>query len=480
MAKCEASGDCSADKVASLKDQVAYWDNLDTQRDTALKDACTANRTSPACVAAVTDALKAVEYLRDPASPENPSSMAPGGYADMEMRLVNGRFGGLPDQDLATAVYAERLQTIALLSQYQDSVQAALNGHVNQSIINAVAAVLTYAATEGFGQNRTVATGGAATDEAVAGGCSFAGSTLVRTVDGFTAISEIRPGKTLVWSRDEQGREGYKLVLRQFLDRHPETVYLALQSANGQVTQTITTTLLHRVFAVLPNGASKAAQIAVDGKFYSGPIHNGVWIAVKDLKPGDKMLDDDGSWSKVVSVRVEAKPLDAYNLTVADFHTYFVKQAANYDAKPVWVHNVTCTVIPNAMEEKILFGEINQRGRLIGAHSGDVVSDGNYVVKVGSTNADGTINAAVQMYDASGTLSAAKNSTLFPPAWDYDQILTAIKQVGDGPTISTRQTDGATLHQGSVDGVAITVIKNGNAVTAGYPTGGNTTPPGGF
>ena len=162
------------------------------------------------------------------------------------------------------------------------------------------------------------------------------------------------------------------------------------------------------------------------------------------------------------------------------FHTYFVEQAANYDAKPVWVRNVTCTVIPNAMEEKILFGEINQRGRLIGAHSGDVVSDGNYVVKVGSTNADGTINAAVQMYDASGTLSAAKNSTLFPPACDYDQILTAIKQVGDGPAISTRQTDGATLHQGSVDGVAITVIKNGNAVTAGYPTGGNTTPPGGF
>ncbi|WP_027665580.1 hemagglutinin repeat-containing protein [Rhizobium leguminosarum] len=179
--------------------------------------------------------------------------------------------------------------------------------------------------------------------ESVAG-CSFDGSTLVKTIDGFTAISNINPGKSLVWSRDEQGHEGYKLVQKRFLDKHPETVYLTLQSENGRVKQTIITTLLHRVFAVLPEGASKAAQIAIDGEFYSGPIRNGVWIAIKDLKPGDRMLNDDESWSDVVSVRIEAKPLDAYNLTVADFHTYFVKQAANHDAKSVWVHNVNCTV----------------------------------------------------------------------------------------------------------------------------------------
>ncbi|TAZ86572.1 filamentous hemagglutinin N-terminal domain-containing protein [Rhizobium ruizarguesonis] len=175
-------------------------------------------------------------------------------------------------------------------------------------------------------------------------GCSFDGSTLVKTIDGFTAIRNINPGKSLVWSRDEQGHEGYKLVQKRFLDKHPETVYLTLQSENGRVKQTIITTLLHRVFAVLPEGASKAAQIAIDGEFYSGPIRNGVWIAIKDLKPGDRMLNDDGSWSDVASVRIEAKPLDAYNLTVADFHTYFVKQAANSDAKSVWVHNVNCTV----------------------------------------------------------------------------------------------------------------------------------------
>ncbi|WP_202813697.1 polymorphic toxin-type HINT domain-containing protein, partial [Rhizobium ecuadorense] len=96
----------------------------------------------------------------------------------------------------------------------------------------------------------------------------------VKTIDGFTAIRNINPGKSLVWSRDEQGHEGYKLVQKRFLDKHPETVYLMLQSENGRVKQTIITTLLHRVFAVLPEGASKAAQIAIDGEFYSGPIHN--------------------------------------------------------------------------------------------------------------------------------------------------------------------------------------------------------------
>ena len=62
--------------------------------------------------------MKAVEYFRDPTDPIiDPSSMVAGGYADMEMRLVNRRFGGLSNQDLAAAVYAERLQTIALLSR---------------------------------------------------------------------------------------------------------------------------------------------------------------------------------------------------------------------------------------------------------------------------------------------------------------------------------------------------------------------------
>ncbi|WP_170985955.1 hemagglutinin repeat-containing protein [Rhizobium sp. AU243] len=153
LAKCEAENACTDAQIAALQEQIGYWGKLDTQRDTVLADACNANRTSPACVAAITDALKAVEYLRNPADPMmDPSSVVPGGYADMEMRLVNGGFGGLSNQELAAAVYAERLQTIELLAQYPDSVQAALNGFVNQSIANAAVAVLTFGIAEKLGQ----------------------------------------------------------------------------------------------------------------------------------------------------------------------------------------------------------------------------------------------------------------------------------------------------------------------------------------
>jgi len=203
--------------------------------------------------------------------------------------------------------------------------------------------------------------GGSCVGARCATGCSFDGSTLVKTVDGFTAIRNVQPGKTKVWSRDEQGHEGYKLALGKVRETHTETVYLTVRSNKTASQQIITTTLLHRVFAMLPKGVSKSRQIAIDGKFYSGPISNGVWIRVQDLQPGYKMLDDSGSWSDVVSVRVERKPLEAYNLTVADYHTYFVKEAGNNSAKSIWVHNDPCSYdtifnanrLPNDLRESV-------------------------------------------------------------------------------------------------------------------------------
>ncbi len=170
LAKCEAENACTDNQIAALQEQIGYWDQLDTHRDTVLADSCNANRTSPACVAAITDALKAVEYLRDPANPMDPSSMVAGGYADLEMRLVNGAFGGLSNQELAAAVYAERLRTIELLTRYPDSVQAALSGFVNQSIANAAIAVLTFSIADKLGQTRPGDPGSTGTAGQTSGG----------------------------------------------------------------------------------------------------------------------------------------------------------------------------------------------------------------------------------------------------------------------------------------------------------------------
>jgi hypothetical protein len=94
-----------------------------------------------------------------------------------------------------------------------------------------------------------------------------------------------------------------------------------------------------------------------EGQRYQGPIKNGAWIAAGDLRPGEKLFDSDGSWSSVVDVRIEDKPLKAYNLTVADFHTYFVKQAANDYAEPVWVHN-SCAVYKTTKEAQLAANEL--------------------------------------------------------------------------------------------------------------------------
>lgn len=57
-----------------------------------------------------------------------------------------------------------------------------------------------------------------------------------------------------------------------------------------------------------------------------------------DLKAGNKLLSENGDKQTVKSVNIERKPLTAYNLTVADWHTYFVK-GDKAEADGVWVHN---------------------------------------------------------------------------------------------------------------------------------------------
>ncbi len=85
--------------------------------------------------------------------------------------------------------------------------------------------------------------------------------------------------------------------------------------------------------------------VASHGHDYKGPIEGGEWVNAEHLKAGFKLLNGNESWSEVVSVKIEKKPLKAYNLTVEDYHTYFVKGAANDNAQPVWVHNDCFTSI---------------------------------------------------------------------------------------------------------------------------------------
>ncbi len=57
------------------------------------------------------------------------------------------------------------------------------------------------------------------------------------------------------------------------------------------------------------------------------------WTFVKDLKPGDLLVQSDGNTLKIESIELEHKHVTVYNLTVNEFHTYFVSDLG------IWVHN---------------------------------------------------------------------------------------------------------------------------------------------
>ncbi|MGQ5401304.1 EndoU domain-containing protein [Cohnella sp. M.A.Huq-80] len=84
-------------------------------------------------------------------------------------------------------------------------------------------------------------------------------------------------------------------------------------------------------------------------------------------------------------------------------------------------------------------------------------------------------------YEERQKISKLKKSTLFPDSWTDEQILESIIEVGNSPAISARLRDGATWHRATINGVEIDVIKVGDDVTSGYPTGAvNASLPSGF
>ncbi len=173
--------------------------------------------------------------------------------------------------------------------------------------------------------------------------CSFAGDTLVLTSTGFVAIREIEAGNDEVWARDEQtGEMGWQPVLAQYSNPYDKTVSVTTRSSDG-TEQTIVSNAIHPYFAKIPENATVVASS--EGHVYAGGVESGHWVDAANLQPGFELLSSDESWQTVVSVDVQQKPLNAFNLTVQDYSTYFV--AANDEADAVWVHNNCFDELPD-------------------------------------------------------------------------------------------------------------------------------------
>ncbi|MFK4085752.1 polymorphic toxin-type HINT domain-containing protein [Kribbella sp. NPDC020789] len=138
--------------------------------------------------------------------------------------------------------------------------------------------------------------------------CSFAGTTGVLMADGTTkAIKDIKPGDKVVATDPETGLRAAKTVLQVWL--HDDTLTdLAVDGG------TVTTTEDHPFWSV------------TDGQFERAD----------ELAPGEQVLTATGRPILVVGLAARtARRGHAYNLTVADIHTYYVSAGSAF----VLVHN---------------------------------------------------------------------------------------------------------------------------------------------
>ena len=182
------------------------------------------------------------------------------------------------------------------------------------------------------------------TDATNGGICSFDGNTLVITDSGYKPIKNIQSLHDRVWARDEHtGSMDWREVVAQYSNHYEETVHVTSVDDTGK-RQTLTSNRIHPYFAKLAAGVILAASsvnavpvMASPGHVYTGDIVGGAWVDAQYLAPGDELLGATGNWQTVVDVDIEDQPLQAFNLTVDEYSTYFV--AGDEQADAVWVHN---------------------------------------------------------------------------------------------------------------------------------------------
>ncbi|WP_174807056.1 polymorphic toxin-type HINT domain-containing protein, partial [Paenibacillus elgii] len=148
-------------------------------------------------------------------------------------------------------------------------------------------------------------------------GCNcFTAGTKVLTDEGEKNIEDIKVGDKVLSKDETTGEVAYKEVTATFNHETDEIYNIHVSD------QTIEATFNH--------------------PFY---VKDKGWTFVKDLKAGDLLVQSDGNTIKVNSIELERKHAIVYNMTVDEFHTYFVSDLG------IWVHNTNCP-LNTVVEEK--------------------------------------------------------------------------------------------------------------------------------
>ncbi|OAS14692.1 polymorphic toxin-type HINT domain-containing protein [Paenibacillus oryzisoli] len=144
-------------------------------------------------------------------------------------------------------------------------------------------------------------------DAAIKGCNCFTAGTKVQTDEAEKNIEDIEVGDRVLSKDEKTGEVAYREVTATF-NHETDEIYKILVGG-----QTIESTFNHPFY--------------VEGKG---------WTFVKDLKIGDMLVQSDGNTLKIDSIELEHKNVTVYNMTVEEFHTYFVSGLG------IWVHNTSC------------------------------------------------------------------------------------------------------------------------------------------
>ncbi|WP_127533294.1 polymorphic toxin-type HINT domain-containing protein [Paenibacillus kobensis] len=141
----------------------------------------------------------------------------------------------------------------------------------------------------------------------------FTAGTKVQTDEGEKNIEDIEVGDKVLSKDEATGEVAYKEVTATF---NHETDEIYKIHVGGQ---TIESTFNH--------------------PFY---VEDKGWTFVKDLKVGDLLVQSDGNTLEITSIELLHKYVTVYNMTVDEFHTYFVSDLG------IWVHNTNGCLRPEA------------------------------------------------------------------------------------------------------------------------------------
>ena len=181
--------------------------------------------------------------------------------------------------------------------------------------------------------------------------CSFRGDMEVKTEQGYKPIQSIKVGDKVYAKNELTGQMSYQHVQAHYNNPYDFTVYVEVIDEQGKH-QTIVSNKIHPFFTQVNQGELVPSS---EGHFYKGEIQNAQWVDAQNLKAGYKLLSENNQWQTVKDVSIKAEKLSAYNLTVENDHTYFIK-GANSDSDGVWVHNECYIGIPEEAKEA---GKIN-------------------------------------------------------------------------------------------------------------------------